>query len=114
MIVAALLGLSALALLFAVGTAGGFPIPACGWAWSDAVRDSCLHDRLQRADVTANEALTFASAIHDPMVRGASVTGWVRSHRKDVALNDVFALCGLLNAEEEATCVRRASAQHLQ
>ncbi len=103
--------MSLLALAFAATSAGAIPGPACGWRPAGAGRDLCLHYQLLIAD--RSEVLGLATAISDPVVRGAGVTTWMRANRHDLAAADVLELCGILPREEEATCVRRTSAQHL-
>ena len=104
--VISLLAFVSVVLVFAAGSAGAIPGPACGWRTTGDSRDLCLHYELLLAE--RSEVFALASAITEPATRAAGVTTWVNTHRQGIALGDTVELCGILGREWAANCVRGA------
>ena len=78
-------------------------------------RSDCLHKeiiRLPSRDVST--VITKAKQISDPMIRGAAISAWVRSHSNEISQQQGKQLCALLDGRDQSYCMRRLSSPHLQ
>ena len=106
--------MSVFLLLFACNTAQ--PPQVCADLASSEAQDTCRHNALIALPPTqAEQALTLAAAITDPIIRGAGIIHWVETHKSAIDEATGFGLCALLPMNtERSACERRFSAAHLQ
>ena len=78
-------------------------------------RDQCFHDRIASTPPGQAAAVVESAAqIQDPMVRGAAVLSWVKSHVSSVSASDGQKLCAFLEGRDQSYCQRILSSPHLQ
>ncbi len=111
--------MSLLLFLLACGTnqyAEPDPELACESLETSLAQDSCRHDAMIALVSTEYErAITLATEIQDPIVRGAAIIRWIETHKAALPVEAGQSLCALLPMNtERGACVRRFSAAHLQ
>ncbi len=89
-------------------------VPCESMRQADA-RDRCFHERVATDPeaVSADAMVSIAGAMHNTMVRDATVLTWARGHRGALAPADVQRVCSVLAGFEYALCERRLSSAHL-
>jgi hypothetical protein len=103
----------ALGLAVVLAAGAGCAEVACEEREDVVERDMCVYDALV-ADPppTADDAMDMARRIEDPIVRGAAVGQWLRSHPR-AEPSGALQLCGLLEGPELLSCRRRVESPHL-
>ena len=78
-------------------------------------KDECYHNEVLLIPSTKlDELISKAKNIHDPMIRGAAVSAWVRDHNTEITQKQGMELCALLDGRDRFYCVRRLSSPHLK
>ncbi len=78
-------------------------------------RDECLHDEILALPAAeAAQTTQRAQMIQDPLIMGATVSGWVADHAGQIPETEGRALCALLQGRDQGYCLRRLSSPHLQ
>jgi hypothetical protein len=88
--------------------------PSCPTITGAAARDLCYTEAIAASAPADWPAVgEMVAAFHDPVLRGAALFAWMRTHLADLPLEAKAALCGSLTAPEQKACGRRFQAAHL-
>lgn len=88
---------------------------ACEQMELGRAKDECLHSEIKAMGASqAQQVLSKAKLIQDPMIRGAAVSAWIGDNNNNVDSNTGQALCTLLDGRDRSYCMRRLSSPHLK
>ena len=78
-------------------------------------RDGCYHDRIVALPSSEiDTVISEGQKMVDPMIRGAAIAEWIKTHNNEINQQKGQELCALLDGRDRSYCMRRLSSPHLK